>query len=276
MTDKTNFKTESNKFLLQKVKPKKYLGQHFLNAPEIAEKIVNSLQLTDRYKKVLEIGPGMGVLTQFLIEKSNYTTYLCEIDDESVLYLKSNYPTIADRIIEEDFLKLNISKTVFSNDPFAIIGNFPYNISSQILFRVYENKHQVMEVVGMFQKEVAERIAAKPGKKTYGILSVLLQAYYHIEYLFTVDENVFIPPPKVKSGVIHLTRNATKTLDCDEKLFKSVVKIAFNQRRKTLRNALKSILPHELPDDISELLGLRAEQLTVNDFISLTKAIKQD
>ena len=219
--------------------------------------------------RLLEIGPGMGVLTKYLINKTNTDFRVIEIDRESVSYLHEHYPSL--NIIEGDFLKQDLSSLF--HDSYSIIGNFPYNISSQILFRVFEQRNSVSEVVGMFQKEVAERIAAGPGSKTYGILSVLLSAFYDIEYLFTVPEHVFNPPPKVKSAVIRLTRNDTAALPCDESLFVQVVKAGFNQRRKTLRNAL-----HQLNKSLDmvpvEYLGKRAEQLSVDDFITITKSIE--
>jgi 16S rRNA (adenine1518-N6/adenine1519-N6)-dimethyltransferase len=244
---------------MQKVTPKKSLGQHFLNDETVAEKIVQSITIND--VPILEIGPGMGVLTQFLLQRESKDFKVVEIDTESVVYLQKKYPTLP--IISGDFLKLNLSD--YYTDKFVIIGNFPYNISSQILFKVLENKDMVVELVGMFQKEVAERVASKPGKKMYGILSVLLQAYYDIEYLFTVDEHLFTPPPQVKSGVIRLVRNPNKKLRCDEILFKNVVKTAFNQRRKTLRNSLK---PFSFSKEFkkSPLFALRPEQLTVREF----------
>ncbi len=252
------------------VRAKKNLGQHFLKDKNIASKIVESLQ-SSQTGKVLEVGPGMGVLTQFLLEKS-YQTYVVEIDSESVEYLKDNFPQLQDRIIPGDFLKLNLQD--YFSGPFSVIGNFPYNISSQIFFKVLENREQIPEVVGMVQKEVAERIAAPPGSKTYGILSVLLQAFYHIEYLFTVSEHVFIPPPKVKSAVVRLKRNDRENLDCDEKLFSRVVKMAFNQRRKTMRNSLKMLITHENLKN-SELMGKRPEQLSVSGFEILTRLISE-
>ena len=221
---------------MKDVKPKKYLGQHFLKDETIAERIVNSLQV-EQSCVVVEIGPGMGVLTKYFVDKA-FDFYVSEIDKESVTYLKNRFPQLADKIIEGDFLKLNLSGKF--SEKLAIIGNFPYNISSQILFQVYDNRNIVCELVGMFQKEVAERIASAPGKKAYGILSVLLQAYYDIEYLFTVDEHVFSPPPKVKSGVVRLVRKQNIELDCDEVFFKQIVKVSFNQRRKMLRNSLKA------------------------------------
>lgn len=252
------------------VSPKKYLGQHFLRDESIAERIAQSLAHTSQYKQVLEVGPGMGVLTKYLLQRSDLETWVVELDRESVTYLKTFYPQLSPRIIEYDFLKLDLSK--YFSGPFAIIGNFPYNISSQILFKALDYRNQVPEVVGMFQKEVAERIAAPPGSKTYGITSVLLQAFYDIEYLFTVDASVFNPPPKVQSGVIRLTRNKVQQLDCDEKLFTQVVKAGFNQRRKTLRNALKAF-PVKPEFAQHEVFNLRAERLSVADFVAVTNMI---
>lgn len=248
------------------VRAKKYLGQHFLKDENIARQIAESL--TGRTPHVLEIGPGMGVLTKYLYANTDLDFHAIEIDTESVVYLHDHYPAL--HVIEGDFLALDLSQ-LFS-EPFAVIGNFPYNISSQILFKIYDNRNQVPEVVGMFQKEVAERVAAKPGSKTYGILSVLLSAFYDIEYLFTVNENVFNPPPKVKSAVIRLRRNGVQALECDEQLFTKVVKIAFNQRRKTLRNALRQL--NMSLDKISpELLSFRAEQLSVAQFVEITNLL---
>lgn len=252
------------------VRAKKHLGQHFLTDKNIAQKIVNSLQSIQLYDKVLEVGPGMGVLSDFLLEKSEYQTYLIDIDTESFLFLQKKYPTLGDKLINADFLNLDF-KSVFPS-AFAIIGNFPYNISSQILFKILDNHNQVPEVVGMFQKEVAERIVAKPGNKQYGILSVFLQAYYKCEYLFTVKAGVFNPPPKVLSAVIRLSRNEVAQLDCNEKLFWQVVKAGFNQRRKTLSNALQTIIGKENQDE-QKIWTLRAEQLSVADFVSLTQTI---
>lgn len=252
---------------MNEVKAKKFLGQHFLTDENIAQRIVDSL--SGRTPNVIEIGPGMGVLTKYLIGKQELNFHVVEIDRESVAWLHEHYPTLD--VIEGDFLKLDLN-TLFQ-DTFAVIGNFPYNISSQILFRIFDCRNQAVEVVGMFQKEVAERVAAGPGSKTYGILSVLLSAFYDIEYLFTVHEHVFNPPPKVKSAVIRLTRNDVKSLECDEKLFVQTVKAGFNQRRKTLRNALRSAgLPIENVDET--VLGKRAEQLSVQEFIQLTKSIQ--
>ena len=251
------------------VRAKKNLGQHFLKDKNIAQKIVESLQ-ANNLGKVLEIGPGMGVLTQYLLQNKSYETSVVEIDRESVDYLNQHYPELSDRIISADFLRLNLHKHF--QEPFAIIGNFPYNISSQIFFKVLEYRNQIPEVVGMLQKEVAERLAAPPGSKTYGILSVFLQAFYHIEYLFTVSEEVFSPPPKVKSGVIRLTRNQTEKLSCDEKLFTGIVKMAFNQRRKTMRNSLKSLITD---DELkaNPVFDKRPEQMGVAEFEMITRMI---
>ncbi len=255
------------------VRPKKHLGQHFLSDPNIARRIVAALQLPGAVRQVLEIGPGMGVLTQYLLENPAYQTSVVEIDAESVAYLKQHYPALESRIFATDFLKQNLAE-LFPAQPLAIIGNFPYNISSQIFFSVLNNRQQVREVVGMLQKEVAQRLAEPPGSKTYGILSVLLQAYYRIEYLFTVPPHVFVPPPKVESAVVRLTRNATERLDCDEKLFFRVVKQAFQTRRKTLRNALKPFgLPAEATTDA--IFDKRAEQLGVAEFVGLTQRVAQ-
>jgi 16S rRNA (adenine1518-N6/adenine1519-N6)-dimethyltransferase len=251
------------------IKPKKHLGQHFLNDTGIAKSIVDSL-IIEKKTKVIEIGPGMGVLTDFLFENDKIDLHLIEIDPESIAYLQRKWPFRQERIHELDFLRIDL-KEFFSGEEFHVIGNFPYNISSQILFKVFENYTLVPQLVGMFQKEVAERIAAPPGSKTYGILSVLLQAYYKIEYLFTVNENVFTPPPKVKSGVIRLTRRENIVLGCNEKLFKTVIKQSFNQRRKVLRNSLKSLTRDEqLPE---RFVMERPEQLSVADFVELTNFI---
>lgn len=251
------------------VRAKKNLGQHFLKDKNIAQKIVESLR-ANKVTKVLEIGPGMGVLTQFLLQNKSYETSVVEIDRESVDYLNQHFPEMKDRIISDDFLRMNLHKHFEA--PFAIIGNFPYNISSQIFFKVLEYRNQIPEVVGMLQKEVAERLAAHPGSKTYGILSVFLQAYYDIEYLFTVDQDQFTPPPKVKGGVIRLTRNQTEHLDCDEKLFKSVVKMAFNQRRKTMRNSLGSMI-HNDELKANPIFNNRPEQMGVAEFEMIVRLI---
>lgn len=252
------------------VRPKKSIGQHFLTDENIARKIVGSCTKTGN---ILEIGPGKGILSKYLLQNTELNPYFIETDIESVDYLKTKYPEISDRIIHADILKFPISK-IFEEKPFTIIGNFPYHISSQIFFKVLEYRSQIEEVVCMIQKEVGERITSKHGNKTYGILSVLMQAYYNIEYLFTVKEGVFFPPPKVKSAVIRLKRNETYTLNCDEKLFFKLVKTAFNQRRKILRNALKTFDFEQKNDAIKFLLTKRAEQLSVNDFVVLTNAIK--
>jgi 16S rRNA (adenine1518-N6/adenine1519-N6)-dimethyltransferase len=251
------------------VRAKKNLGQHFLKDLNIAKKIVDSLQ-ANQINKVLEIGPGMGVLTQYLLPNKNFETHVVEIDTESVAYLKEKYPELDGRIIGEDFLRYDLSKLF--DEPFVIIGNFPYNISSQIFFRVLDYRDQIPEVVCMIQKEVAERMSAKPSCKAYGILSVLMQAFYDIDYLFTVGPEVFNPPPKVNSGVIRMSRNTTKHLKCNEPLFIRVVKTGFNQRRKTLRNSLKSLLGDLKLDD--EIMGQRPEQLTVKEFVELTNKIE--
>jgi 16S rRNA (adenine1518-N6/adenine1519-N6)-dimethyltransferase len=252
------------------VRAKKHLGQHFLTDKNIAAKIVESLRPGSRYTQVLEVGPGMGILSDFLLQKKEYEVSLIDIDTESYHYLQKKYPQLGTRLINADFLDMDF--TAFFKGPMAIIGNFPYNISSQILFKVLDNRQQVVEVVGMFQKEVAERCSSKPGTKDYGILSVFLQAYYQVEYLFTVKAGVFNPPPKVLSAVIRLTRNETRELNCDEKLFWQVVKAGFNQRRKTLRNALSSLINKEKMVN-EPVLDLRAERLGVKDFVKLTNAI---
>lgn len=254
---------------MDKVRAKKHLGQHFLNDQNIARDIADSLVDSDRFDYILEIGPGMGVLTKFFGDRKDKPFYVCEIDTESVAYLKSHYPFLENRIIEGDFLKMDFDK--YFDKPFAIIGNFPYNISSQILFRMFENRDKIPVLVGMFQREVAKRVASPPGSKEYGILSVFLQAFFHIEYLFTVDEHVFTPPPKVKSGVIRIVRNEVKKLDCNEDLFIKVVKAGFNQRRKTLRNALKQLCNEFQKKETHHFFDKRAEQLYVKDFVELTK-----
>lgn len=254
---------------MTQVRAKKHLGQHFLRDMEVASRIAASLEL-DAPTSVLEIGPGTGVLTQFLLQNPLIHLKAVELDTESVLYLNKQYPQLD--VMEADFLKIDL-KSVFS-DKFCVIGNFPYNISSQIFFKMLENKESIPCLVGMIQKEVAERMAAKAGSKTYGILSVLMQAYYSIEYLFTVHEHVFDPPPKVKSAVIRLTRNEVSKIDCNEQLFKTVVKTAFNQRRKQLRNSLKPIIAKDHPmfDDV--FFDKRPEQLDVAAFVKLTNQIE--
>ena len=251
------------------VRPKKHLGQHFLTDMSIAERIASALTGHKDYRQVLEIGPGTGVLTQYLV-KADWEVHLIDIDGESIDYLHSHFGELGDRIIEGDFLKDRVEDGLEAS--FAIIGNFPYNISSQIFFRVLDLRNTVPEVVCMIQKEVADRLVAPPGSKTYGILSVLLQAYYDFDYLFTVKPGVFNPPPKVNSAVIRLRRNERASLDCDETLFKRVVKAGFQMRRKTLRNALKPInLPEPMREDA--VLDQRAETLSVDDFIALTNRI---
>jgi 16S rRNA (adenine1518-N6/adenine1519-N6)-dimethyltransferase len=248
------------------VKAKKHLGQHFLKDENIARKIVESLSHAG-YSKVLEVGPGMGVLTKYLVMNTACETSVMDIDAESITWLKEHFPVLNNRILLADFLEYPLEERF--SEPFAIIGNFPYNISTQILFKVLDHRQLVPEVVGMFQKEVAQRLASKPGSKTYGIISVLLQAWYDIEYLFTVNEQVFQPPPKVKSAVIRLKRNTSQSLGCDETLFIKVVKTAFNQRRKTIRNALRAMITDE--SVLSHpFFALRAERLSVKDFVELT------
>jgi 16S rRNA (adenine1518-N6/adenine1519-N6)-dimethyltransferase len=283
------------------IRPKKHLGQHFLRDENIAQKIVS--YLNPEYPLVLEIGPGMGVLTKYILDNPAFDPWFMEVDREAVGYLQATFPGISSRLIQGDFLNYNLSgfppkpeimqEETYGNMPlldaplaappkFTVIGNFPYNISSQILFTALENRDRIPEVVGMFQKEVAERIASPPGNKTYGIISVLLQAFYDIDYLFTVNETVFYPPPKVKSAVIRLRRNSTERLDCDEALFIRLVKTAFNQRRKTLRNAIRSLLPvastlsgSSTPSGwFAKCLDLRAERLSVDDFVRLASEIE--
>lgn len=251
------------------VRPKKHLGQHFLTDLSIAERIALSLSGHGDYRQILEIGPGTGVLTQFLL-KQDWDTHLIDIDEESIKYLHNHFPDLGERIFKGDFLKDAVETRLEA--PFAIIGNFPYNISSQIFFKVLDLRNEVPEVVCMIQKEVADRLVSPPGNKSYGILSVLLQAYYDLEYLFTVGPQVFNPPPKVNSAVIRLKRNERAELGCDEKLFRRVVKAGFQMRRKTLRNALKPInLPEQMRE--SPVLDRRAETLSVEDYIALTNQI---
>jgi 16S rRNA (adenine1518-N6/adenine1519-N6)-dimethyltransferase len=255
---------------MNRVTAKKNLGQHFLKDGNIARKIAGSLEVKG-YDSVLEIGPGMGILTKILLERKLPDFRVVEIDNESIAYLKNNLPDLKN-IIEGDFLCLDLDDCFPST--MGIIGNFPYNISTQILFRVLKFRHKVLEVTGMFQKEVADRIYTGPGSKTYGILSVLLQAFYKIEYLFSVSENVFSPTPKVKSAVIRLTRNNIKNLDCDETLFFSVVKATFNQRRKIIRNSLRAVF--EMSSENNPVLKLRPEQLSVEQFVSLTNWLESN
>ncbi|MCQ2120196.1 MAG: 16S rRNA (adenine(1518)-N(6)/adenine(1519)-N(6))-dimethyltransferase RsmA [Bacteroidales bacterium] len=255
------------------VRAKKALGQHFLTDQSIARGIVDAL----KGNKVLEVGPGMGVLTQYLLPRPDTFYKTVEIDGESVVYLKKHYPSLGDNLIEGDFLKMDLG-TVFEGE-YSVIGNFPYNISSQIFFKILEHRDQIPEVVCMIQKEVAERIAEKPGTKTYGILSVFLQAWYDIEYLFTVGSGAFNPPPKVQSAVIRLTRNSRTSLGCDEKLFRTIVKSSFGMRRKTLRNSLKPVISSAIASGIAvdtadPVFDLRPERLGVEDFIELTNRLK--
>ena len=252
------------------VKPKKFLGQHFLKDMDIARRIAETM-IGYAGVPILEIGPGTGVLTRFLLSAGHDLTVV-EIDRESVAYLQAHFPELDNRILEEDFLKLSLDKTFPGR--FCVIGNYPYNISSQIFFKVLDYKDLIPCCSGMIQKEVAERMASGPGNKNYGILSVLMQAWYDIEYLFTVPEHVFEPPPKVKSAVIRMTRNKVTDLGCSEQLFKQIVKTSFNQRRKTLRNSLKPILGKECPLYESPIFDKRPEQLSVDQFISLTKEIE--
>jgi 16S rRNA (adenine1518-N6/adenine1519-N6)-dimethyltransferase len=253
--------------LSQPIKAKKHLGQHFLHDLNIAQKIVKALPETT--EAIIEIGPGTGVLTQYMIEKENFKAF--DIDRESIDFLKEKYTQHAHKIFFQDFLEADLN-TIITEPKFNIIGNFPYNISTQIMFKVLEHRNQITHCVGMFQKEVAQRIAEKPGSKTYGILSVLLQAFYKIDYLFTVHEQVFTPPPKVKSAVIRLTRNATLNLACNEDLFFKVVKASFNQRRKTVRNSIKALSGNTIVNSV--YLDKRAEQLGVIEFVALTNAIE--
>ena len=252
------------------VRPKKSLGQHFLTDQNIAQRIVE--QLSPDVESVIEVGAGTGVLTQYLVQRVLDKFHVIEIDKESIAYLQKHFPILGERLIEGDFLRTDLSQ--FGQQNMAIIGNFPYNISSQIFFHVLKYKEQVVEVVGMVQKEMAERMAAKEGSKTYGILSVLMQAWYDIDYLFTVHETVFNPPPKVKSAVIKMRRNAVTDLGCDEKLFASIVKQAFNQRRKTMRNSLRPLLRPEIIEN--EVFNKRPEQLSVQEFIDLTNLIEEN
>jgi 16S rRNA (adenine1518-N6/adenine1519-N6)-dimethyltransferase len=252
------------------VKPKKFLGQHFLTDLQVARQIADTVDACPTLP-VLEVGPGMGVLTQFLLLKER-PLKVVEVDYESVTYLRHTYPQLEEDIIEDDFLKMHLHRT-FDGSPFVLTGNYPYNISSQIFFKMLDNKDLIPCCTGMIQKEVAERIASAPGKKAYGILSVLIQAWYDVEYLFTVNEEVFNPPPKVKSAVIRMTRNNTQALGCDEKLFKQVVKTTFNQRRKTLRNSIKPLLGAGCPLTADALFNKRPEQLSVQEFIELTNLV---
>ena len=252
------------------VRPKKHLGQHFLKDKPTCQKIADQLTNHRGCMNVLEIGPGMGALSEYLIAKEGLNLKFIDVDQESIDYLKVKYPEHAENILYGDFLRIKM-EPIMGSEPFCVVGNFPYNISSQILFKCLEYRNQIPEIMGMFQKEVAVRLAEKPGSKEYGILSVFLQAFYDIHYCFTVDEHVFIPPPKVKSGVIRCTRNERDNLGCDEKLFFRVVKMAFNQRRKTLTNSIKQLLfSNKLPEKFATE---RPEQLSVDDFIELTNIV---
>ncbi len=253
------------------VKPKKFLGQHFLKDLGIAQDIADTVDACPELP-VLEVGPGMGVLTQFLMKKER-PVKVVELDFESVAYLKENFTALEGNIIEADFLKLRLEE-LFDGKPFVLTGNYPYNISSQIFFKMLDYKDLIPCCTGMIQKEVAERIAAAPGSKTYGILSILIQAWYKVEYLFTVHEHVFNPPPKVKSAVIRMTRNETTDLGCNERLFKLIVKTTFNQRRKTLRNSISSILEKGNPLSADPVFNKRPEQLSVQEFIELTNRVE--
>ncbi len=253
------------------VRPKKSLGQHFLKNEDVCHRIAQSLQLHGKYKKVLEVGPGMGALTKHLLQRTEFETSVVEIDTESVAYLNKHLPLLHGRIFEKDFLRMDL--TELFQEPFAVAGNYPYNISSQIVFKILDNKDIIPEMVGMFQHEVGKRFASGPGSKEYGIISVLAQAFYDIEYLFSVEASEFIPPPKVRSGVIRMKRKFDYQLGCDEKLLKLVVKTAFNQRRKTLRNSLKSLANGNV-DMSSALFDKRPEQLGLEEFVHLTSYFK--
>ena len=256
---------------MKKVRAKKQLGQHFLTDESIAIDTVEAFNQDGKFRYALEVGAGMGVLTKHLVKRNDLNLTVIDIDEESIQYLQGEDWIQNEQLLEGDFLATRLD-VLFNDSPFGIIGNFPYNISTQILFKALENKDKAIEIVGMFQKEVAERVASKEGSKIYGITSVLLQTYYEIDYLFTIDEHVFDPPPKVKSAVIRLRRNSVEKLDCDEKLFKSIVKSAFNQRRKTMRNSLKPFLSDEIRDN--EIFNKRPEQLSVQSFIELTQLIQ--
>lgn len=256
---------------MRSVKPKKFLGQHFLNDRKVAQDIADTVDACPELP-ILEVGPGMGVLTRYLLSKGR-DVKVVELDGESVVYLREAFPQLEDNIIEDDFLKMNLQR-LFGGKPFVLTGNYPYHISSQIFFRMLDYKDLIPCCTGMIQKEVAERIAAESGSKTYGILSVLIQAWYKVEYLFTVDEHVFNPPPKVKSAVIRMMRNDTRELGCNERLFKQIVKTTFSQRRKTLRNSIKPILGKDCPLTEDALFDKRPEQLSVTEFIGLTNQVE--
>ena len=258
---------------MKTVRPKKHLGQHFLTDLNIAKAIADTVDACPGVP-VLEVGPGMGVLTQYLVTK-NRDVRVAEIDKESVAYLNENYPLLRDNIISDDFLRMDL-RALFGGGSFVLTGNYPYDISSQIFFKMLDNKDLIPCCTGMIQREVAQRIASQPGNKAYGILSVLIQAWYDVEYLFTVDENVFNPPPKVKSAVIRMTRNGVVDLGCDEKFFKRIVKAVFNQRRKMLRVSLRQVLDGIVPSAAfweNELMTKRPEQLTIRQFVELTNAV---
>lgn len=260
-------------FVMNSVKPKKFLGQHFLTDLTIASNIADTVDACPDIP-VLEVGPGTGVLTQFLMKKQRELKVV-EIDRESVPYLQTHFPQLHDSIIEADFLRLNLSE-IFDGKPFVLTGNYPYNISSQIFFHMLQYKDYIPCCTGMIQKEVAERLAASPGTKAYGVLSILIQAWYDVEYLFTVHEHVFNPPPKVKSAVIRMTRNNTASLGCNEQLFRRIVKTVFTMRRKMMRNSIKQIIPKESPLLDDELFNKRPEQLSVQEFVDLTNRIEQE
>ena len=255
------------------VRPKKFLGQHFLTDLKVASDIADTVDACPDIP-VLEVGPGMGVMTQFLLKKPRELKVV-EIDFESVPFLREHFPALADNVIEADFLKMDLEK-VFEGRSFVLTGNYPYNISSQIFFKMLENKNLIPCCTGMIQKEVAERMAAAPGSKVYGVLSVLVQAWYDVDYLFTVHENVFNPPPKVKSAVIRLTRNSKESLGCDERLFRRIVKSVFTMRRKMMRNGMKQILPKDSDLLADPIFNLRPEQLSVEDFINLTNRVSKE
>lgn len=258
---------------MKQVKPKKFLGQHFLKDLSIAKAIADTVDKCPSLP-ILEVGPGMGVLTQYLITKER-TVDVVEIDYESVAYLKENFPQLEGHIIEDDFLKMSMD-SLFEGTPFVLTGNYPYNISSQIFFKMLDYKEYIPVCSGMIQKEVGERLAAKPGTKAYGILSIFIQLWYDVEYLFTVDENVFSPPPKVKSAVVLMKRNSRTSLECDEELFRKIVKGTFNQRRKKLRNSIQQIVGKESPLLGDPILDKRPEQLSIEDFIDLTNKVERD
>jgi 16S rRNA (adenine1518-N6/adenine1519-N6)-dimethyltransferase len=255
---------------MKSVKPKKFLGQHFLKDMDIARRIADTVDIVPDIP-ILEVGPGMGELTQYLVPKGRELKVV-EVDFESISYLNHTFPKLGENIIEEDFLQMDLNK-LFGGRPFVLTGNYPYNISSQIFFKMLDNKDIIPCCTGMIQKEVAERIASEPGHKAYGIISVLIQAWYKVEYLFTVEPNVFNPPPKVKSAVIRMTRNDTNALQCDERLFKQVVKTTFNQRRKTLRNSIRPLLGEHRELTDQPLFNRRPEQLSVEEFVNLTNMV---